>query len=213
MKIVRQEYEQISSAKLPGWLDDHLVDTFLKQALGVDYLKEYLNKINNQSKFSSIEEKLADIKNRIGFDVSNKLRDEIDTIEKQSATKTAKASCGGEVCSCGCEIKNVKTASESDRSELLVSVKEILRFIVDLVKDKPDCVPAEVFNKLSETSQYNAIKNKLDDQELRKFIETQISKSHTSGQSLRYIGTTSDQSMSDNDTADYYNHATPGDTR
>lgn len=203
MKVNRQDYQQITSRDSADWLNDYMIDEFLKNAYGPDYLKQYLDKLNRNN-FSTIEEKMADIKERIGFDVSNRLREEIETIEKSAAKKDCNCGCGG------CSIPP-KTAKE----EAVQRVQQILDFIDDMVSDRPRITVVEVMDAITGTDTYNAVKNQLDHEKLKSAIQQKIddSRENVETEPLKYMpdGGDVEEYASDDRNAEYYNHAQVGD--
>ena len=72
-KINRQNLTEKYSVT-SDWIMDFR-NNLAKNADTIDYLKEYLDSVYNKPSFNSVEEKIADIKNRIGFDLSNRVID------------------------------------------------------------------------------------------------------------------------------------------
>lgn len=224
-KITRDEsYETNKTTAL--WLYEfgHDLD---KKANAPDYLKQYLEKNYKKQKFSSIEEKLADIKRRVGFEIATKITNEL---EKTSSSASSESSCGcpksckkckgdcncGKKEDCGCSVKTAaknKSKKKKDPKDIEI-MDSILKYIKDMVNDKPHLDPLTILSKCREDEalKYNNISKKIDHEKLMKYIEKIISsKEHSGHDHMVYYIPTDQNSLADShiDIAEYYNHAEP----
>ena len=132
MKINRHS-QQEENKTTALWLHEFAYD-LEKNAQNVDYLKDYLNKIQKGKKFGSIEEKLADIRSRVGLDLAIKLSNEIDNINHVSLSSITPGTCCGETQKCSCEVKTAQ-AQHSERDISIMN--NILKYIQDMIKHAP----------------------------------------------------------------------------
>jgi hypothetical protein len=158
----------------------------------------------HRKKFSSIEEKLADIKARIGFDLVSKFDQELN---KTSTEKTASCSMSKDSCSCGCSVKTASTHSEND----IKRMENILKYIKDVVQHEPHLDVAEILNRCRSIDELGFSYLKIDIFKLSKYIEDLLKKNAPNkSNNVEYIP----QDTQDLDTridyeADYYSHSKP----
>ncbi len=231
MKNRITRHDQVETNKTTAfWLYEFAHDLD-KKAHNVDYLKDYINKNYKQKKFNSIEEKLADIKERVGFDLAKKIVNEIEkTSSKEGDTgcgcgtkcKKCKGDCNCKAAegSCGCQ---TKTASKKDgpkkklkgkNKEDIAIMQNILNYITSMIQDQPHLDPMTVLSRCKEVDglKYNNISNKIDQGKLMSFVEKLISSAgHDDHNHLIYYVPMDSNSLTDSkiDIAEYYNHAEP----
>ena len=184
------------------WLYEFAYD-LEKNAQNVDYLKNYLDKMHNKKKFNSIEEKLADIRERVGFDIARNITNEI---EKISQTKESfnKEECGCDSCEC-----SVKTAMKHPERDVQI-MGNILNYIKDMVKHVSYLDPVTILTRCKEEEglRFNDIQNKIDREKLISYIKDLSG--NTSDEPLaKYTPDNSTHERVDDDIAEYYNHAEP----
>jgi hypothetical protein len=236
MKVNRQS--DIETNKTTAfWLYEFAHD-LEKKAAGTDYLKEYLNKNYNNKKFNTIEEKLADIRERIGFNIATKIVEQIEKNSQDSKeSKTAKkeSGCGcGKSCKkckgdCNCEKEcscSVKTASKKNKSskknkksdldyeEQVMIMDGIIKYIKEMVSHEPHLPTIVVLDRCrsQEGLRYQSIEKNIDHDMLKSFIETLFSqRASTKYEPINYVPNDSTaHNFSYNDSvAEYYNHAEP----
>lgn len=165
---------------------------------------ENLKPIINRKKYSSIEEKLDDIKARIGFDMVSKLDDELN----KTSDLDKDCGCEGHEGSCSCKIK---TAEYKHPEDDVKKMKNVLNYISDMVKAEPHLSSAAVISRCRDTEGLGFNHLRIDHGKLRSFIEDLISKYDKNESSdISYVprdeGRENDFS---NDQADYYSHAKP----
>lgn len=201
-----------------------------KKAQNVDYLKDYINKNYNKKKFNSIEEKLADIKKRVGFDLAKKIVDQIEKTSSDSNEQGAGCGCPSTCKKCKGDCKcekpcscSVKTASKKDSSkktkkpkkkEHVDIMKTILKYIKDMVIDQPYLDPTTVMSRCKETEglKYNHISHIINHDRLMSYIEKVLSQHGHAGHNHQvYYIPLDPSSLVDSkiDIADYYSHAEP----
>lgn len=194
-----EESNDINS--LPFWLYEFAFD-LQKNAGNIDYLKQYLSQKTN--KFNTIEEKLADIKERIGFDLSQKISEEMEKVSNiKEASESSSCGCGGSCCS-------IKTASKkSPHSKRDVdTMRNILRYIKDMVSHEPDVSSSVVLHRCKEEDGlgFKELSNKINRDKLISYIDSLLLSNKNSSNSVVYTPL-SDELSSGDDVAEYYNHA------
>lgn len=140
---------------------------------GIDYLQQLFQQT---SRFNSIDEKMADIKQRIGFDLINKVSEELEKHEKIASQKEP-CECGG---SCGCK---VKTASYKHPQKDVDQMQVILSYIRDMAKSEPHLDPATVISRCREEDGLRFGDLRINMTKLKDFIGEQLEKHHGEGDS------------------------------
>jgi hypothetical protein len=120
MKVKRQNISEEYTTTV-DWISD-FSSGIQKSADFLDNLKSIMKKRND---FSSIDEKMADIKSRVGYDIVKNIDNNYS-----SEVKSAFA--------CGCNECKVCDVKESYGEDALSSMEVVLKYIEDLVKDTPE---------------------------------------------------------------------------
>lgn len=130
MKIQRQNLSEEYSTTA-DWLSD-FANGMTKSA---DYLSNLRSIMKKRNDFNTIEEKMADLRDRAGFDIIKKVSPNGSQDEKLAAASCCE-SCdvggGCESCSCG------KSKCPSCNAELFSVIRNVIRYIADLAKDRPE---------------------------------------------------------------------------
>ncbi len=151
-----------------------LVAELEKKAAGVDYLQQVFQK----GKFSSIDEKMADIKERIGFDLINKVSEELD---KRDGVKTASehhdCGCGGPKKACACDIK---TAEYKHPEDDVSKMANILSYIQDMVKSEPHLDTLTVVSRCKDEENLKFDDLRINMSKLKEYIEENLQSVHSS---------------------------------
>lgn len=178
------------------WLHEFMYD-LEKNAHQIDFLKDYVNKnFNNKKEFLTIDEKLADIKHRVGFDLAVKV---VNEMEK---TSTASSDCD---CNDSCRCK-IKTAS--NESDVFV-MGNILKYIREMTTAEPHLNSSVILSRCKEEPQlrYYEIESRIDSAKLLNYIKSLLK--HPKTESVNYISIDNDSNLDADNTADYYGHANP----
>ena len=190
------------------WLHEFAYD-LEKNAQEIDYLKDYFDKLHKNKIFGSIEEKLADIRSRVGLDLAIKLSNEIDKVNNITLTSTASSSCCGPT-TCSCTNKTAQ-AKHSERD--IIVMGNILKYIQDMIKHEPHLDSAVIISRCrnEEGLRFNDLEKKIDHGKLIKYINDLLGVHDPS--KLENISYTPSQSITEYDAddriAEYYNHAEP----
>jgi hypothetical protein len=230
MKVNRVDNTGINSSS-PFWLYEFAHDLD-KKANQIDYLKEYLDKTYKKKKFNTIEEKLADIRDRVGFDVAKKI---INELEKKSNTAQEEKTANEESCGCkkpckckeDCKCKvtktdcgcNKKTAShDHDHNDEAFKRREekmqvIMDYIKEMIKDyvsrKLDVNEIIIIRACKSNNALGFESVNIDEGILKEFINYEINKYKKSDEPRKesYIPMVDTYNPNPEDqVADYYSH-------
>lgn len=164
-KVYRYEEKEKNKINIP-WLAVFVAD-LEKQAGGVDYLQHIFNK---QEKFSSIDEKMADIKKRIGFDLINKVSEELEGSDVKTASKHG-CGCGGPKTSCSC---STKTADYQHPKEDVDRMSNILKYIEDMAKSEPHLDTLTVISRCKDEENLKFSDLRINMSKLKDYIAEQL---------------------------------------
>lgn len=188
------------------WLYEFAYD-LEKNAQNIDYLKDYLSRQNKSKDFNNIEDKLADIRSRVGLDLAIKLSNEIDN---QVHLASVKDSCCGINQKCSCKTK-IAQAQHSERDISIMN--NILKYIRDMVKHEPHLDSAVIISKCKneEGLRFNDLESKIDHTKLIKYINDLLGINNPAN--LEQVSYTPSEAITEYDAddriAEYYNHAEP----
>lgn len=209
MKIERHGTKETNKTTA-FWLHEFAYD-LEKNAQNIDYLKDYLNKLHKEKKFDSIEDKLADIRSRVGLDLAIKLSNEIDNINNHvSLSSVVASSCCGTTHKCTCEVKTAQV-HHSERDIMIMG--NILKYIQDMIKHEPHLDSAVILSRCQneEGLRFNDLEKKIDHTKLRKYINDLLGVNNDS--QLESVSYTPNKPLTeyeaDDRVAEYYNHAEP----
>lgn len=198
MKITRHNYDEDYNVTA-DWLKD-FADQFSKKSYNIENATSIRNIVEDKKVFATIEEKMADIKKRIGFD-------EIEKLHKQSDAKTAshKCKCGLD-CSC-----SVKTASKEHSQEDLDAMSCILKYIKDLVHhEHQNLTPIMVISRCREEPGLNFENLPIDMDKLENYTKKLLSKYNKKPETVKYMPLDDAVNNFDsNPEAEYWSHAFP----
>lgn len=199
MTIRRQDYEEENKITAL-WLYEFAYD-LEKNAHNIDYLRDYLSKIHKNKKFDSIEEKLADIRERVGFNLTRKIVNEIEKIshEDDSSMKTSSKNIG-----------SIKTAMDHSDKDIEL-MDNILTYIKDMIRHEPHLNSTIIiFRCKSEDGlRYRELESKIDKGKLVNYIKDLLkaqSSSHDS-ELAKYVPSDLNIESENDSVAEYYNHA------
>ncbi len=214
MKVTRQNINEEYNTTV-DWVSDFERDL----EKNADFLTNLKSIFKSRSeKFSTIDEKMADIKNRVGFDLIKDVDNNIDI--KTSALNKDASSCGAEKdggnkcgpCSTGKSCGSGKSHDyEKSRKEKIDSIVELLRYIQDTVKNEPHLDEPVILDRCRKERSYG-LENINDMSKLKHFISNAVETSKPFSIKLEYVPhepVSSSESMFD-DTADYYQHGLVG---
>jgi len=185
-----------------GLMQDWLI-LFAHEFQKEGYL-ENLKPVVRRKHYISIEEKMADIKQRIGFDVVSKLTDELEDLSKQSQAKGS-CDCGGGCC-------EVKTATYKHSERDVKLMRNILSYIDDMAKAEPHLSSTAILSRCRDAEGLQFGSLRIDEEKLKSYVSDLLNKyGDDSVEDVRYERR-EDEPVSANsglDQADYYSHARP----
>lgn len=203
MKIQRQSLDEEYSTTA-DWLVD-FADSLQKKSYNIENLRNIRQMTDSPKKFATIEEKMEDIKQRIGFEIIKQMHEKNDV-------KTAAAEdcgCGGpEPSKCQCEIK---TASAEHDPEDLKAMSKIIKYIKALVKDRHAVLtPVQVINECREQPNLHFSKLPINMDVLKDFIAKELDKYQDYDEDASYIPRDDLSETSDpNQESEFWSHAFP----
>lgn len=203
MKVKRQEYYEQNKTTEAFWLREFGYD-LEKNADHLDYLKQYLEQKFKINEFKSIDEKLADIRNRVGFDLARKISDEI---EKVGAHDESHCGCEPIKQTCGCPVKN---ASVQHSKENVAQMKNVLKYIKDVSNHEPHLSSIIILERCKKEDGLKFNDLPVDIEKLKKYIDTLLEKHDHKEEDVKYQPkNNSEPESAEDQVAEYYRHAEP----
>lgn len=201
MKIKRQDcYEQNKTSVF--WLNEFGYD-LEKNADHLDYLKLYLEKKYKTTNFKSIDEKLADIKDRVGFDLARKISDEIEKTSSACACVVPKVKHSN----CECKVKVANSVHSKDDVECM---KNILSYIKSLVSHERHLSSIAVLERCKQEDGLKFNELPIDIGKLKDHIDKLLKQYDVKSEKVTYHPPVSMHPSEAEDTvAEYYHHAEP----
>jgi hypothetical protein len=175
-----------------GWLNDF----FSKVAKDTPPAPPIINA--SKEKFATIEEKMADIRDRVGFgSISGIMKESSSDMTVESSKKCV---CGKSKKNCVCN-KNVS-------KEKVLKLKNILKYISDMLDSEPHLLEPEIVAKCMENKDLDFESLRVRPEKLKKFIN----KKKKSPEKIEVVYIKPEVDTSKNiaeDIADYYRHSMP----
>jgi hypothetical protein len=199
MKITRQDTAE-SYNTTANWLKD-FADSLKKDANFIDNFKKIKNK-----EFGSIEEKMADIRQRVGFDLIKTMKDE------PAQVKSASAKCDHVKDESDTEECKVCKAKKVLDEEGLSILKNFVEYAIDFGKSRPDASIEAIIHecKRDPKLKFEKIEKNINPKSLRKMLKTKLSKYRKEKEDkVKYVSDETTSSSMQNDLADYVLHASP----
>jgi hypothetical protein len=192
VKVVRQNIDESYDITC-DWIKD-FAKSLTKNA---DFLDTLRSRFHGKETFSSVEDKMEDIKKRVGFDKIIKTNQSNQIVSEAGC---AEENTGGEArpCDAGDEKSN------NDRAELVAVIENVLRFIRDAAKDRPHRPASVILEECGES--FDLDNMSIDRNKLHDYVKDHLKMNRVSdNNSVEYIPyEPGDEGGSD--TADYYRH-------
>jgi len=199
MKVTRQILSEEYNTTV-DWIND-FANNLEKNA---DYLSNLRSVMKKRNDFSTIEEKMADLKERAGFDL-------IKNINTKDNQNIKSAGCGDTCCDekagkgkCGtCESK------KEGGGEVLEVLRTILEYIQAFASDRADLGYGAVMTHCREHPKlgFDKVESKIDHSKFRKLVEKILKQHKSSPEKVEYMSEADMPSSYDDDIADYMSHA------
>ena len=192
MKVNRQNLTEEYNTTA-GWVRD-FSNGLSKNA---DYLDNLRSIMKKRKDFDTIDEKMADLKSRAGFD----LLKNVDAIGEEAVKE---AGCGCGTCG-GCSAKSGKA---SDKKELSLKLKKVIEYISSFAKDRPEAGYGAVIAHCREHPHlgFDKLERRLN-HKFKGAVQSILKKHKKDPEAVEYISGADMTSSYDNDMADYYSHA------
>ena len=214
MKITRQDSNESYNTTV-DWIKDfakNLESSNIRQA---DHLDNIRRMVNKKKDFATIEEKMADIKSRVGFTIIKETSN--DNINVKSASSCG-CDDGAESCSCDVPCNcggtcDACSAAKKYGSEIILLLRTILEYVRDFAKDRPEIGADAMIAHVREQPKLNfhTIHDKIDPVKFKNTVSKLLSKHQNKKDVVKY---NPEESMIDahsaSDIADYVSHANTG---
>lgn len=202
MKVRRQNLSE-EYTTTAGWVRD-FSNGLTKNADFLSNLKSIMKKRND---FDTIEEKMADLRSRVGFDLVKSIDGSKDENVKEAGKNCNCDTCssGGDCgCNCGCGTCGLK----SDKKQLAMDAKRIIEYIKDLANDRPDIGYEACIAHCREhpTLGFDRVEKRLNSK-FSDAVRSILGNHKKDPEAVEYISGVDVVSTHDDDTADYYSHA------
>lgn len=198
---IKEEYNTTAD-----WLQD-FARQLEKKSYNIENLTNIRQMNDGPKKFATIEEKMADIKQRIGFETIKKMHEDSGLKDKVAGHDCGCK--GSDPTACACE---VKTASEKKhKEEDLKLMKVILDYIVDLCEHEHETLsPVMVISKCRDEAGLHFDDLPINTEKLKEFISNTLDKYSSDEEVVKYIPRDDALDQSDkNPEAEYWSHANP----
>lgn len=208
MSAIKRQKDQTERYGITAsWLYEFAHD-LEKKSGSIDYLKEYLDSQKKKKGFSTIEEKLADIKDRVGFDLARKISEETNKApHKISAEASTACACQNTCQSCQ---QQTKTAQQKHSEKDVKAMENVLKYIQDMVRHESHLDVGSVISRCRAEEGLGFSELRIDLGKLRKYIEGLLAEHQEEHASATYIPKDRMEiDLAEDMQADYYNHANP----
>ena len=176
-----------------------------------DFLDTLRGRIDGRNKFSSVEEKLNDIKARVGFDKITSANKPDIVAEAGCSSEPGKGECSacgaGKECGCG-------PKGEATNDALMATISDLLRFVREAAKDKPHRPASVIMDECEDSFFVSNIKD-FDSDKLKSYIDDHLKLNRKDdSESVEYISYSpnADSETMQNEIAEYYQHGS-GETK
>lgn len=213
MKIKRQEYQEQYNVTV-DWLND-FAKSLEKKSYNLENIKNIgqIGKIPHR--FATIEEKMTDIKARVGFSIIKQMHENNENIITASENKEH-CPCGGhepEVCACNVKTAAKKSEKKSPKKEHVDGMKLVLKYIKDLCKhEHTNLTPIMVISRCRQEDglRFNELPIQMD--KLIKFIEKNLNKYEENDSEIQVTYIPIDTALAPvdlNSQSEFWGHAFP----
>jgi hypothetical protein len=193
MKVNRQNLTEEYSTTA-GWVRD-FSNGLSKNA---DYLDNLRSIMKKRKDFKTIDEKMADMKARAGFDIIKNV-----DISEENTIKEAGCGCG-DTCK-GC---STKSPGASDKKELAKKLGEVMSYIASFVKDRPDAGYGAIITHCREHPHlgFDKLERRLN-HKFKDAVRAILKSQEKDPEAVEYIQGADMTSSHNDDMAEYYSHA------
>ncbi len=150
-------------------------------------------------KFATIEEKMADIKSRVGFSSVSDLKKESSLKEKEKSSKK---------CKCGAPKENCICKKNADKERVL-ALKTVLKYISDMIESEPHLLEPEILARCVDNKDLNFESIGIRPKKLSSFINSKKAPKSDSIEVIYVKPSIDNNSNPLENMADYYRHGMP----
>ena len=202
MKVNRQRISEEYNTTV-DWVND-FANNLSKNADYLDNLRSIMKKRND---FSTIDEKMADLKARAGFDLIKN----IDNDDKNTKSASCCEGCDkgtGACSSCSCGKAKCSTCNKDTHSTL----RNILNYIKEFSSDRPEAGYGTIISHCRDHPRlgFDRVEGKIDHNKFKSLIEKILSGRENNPDEVKYIPEAEMSFEENEDIADYMAHAQPG---
>lgn len=209
MKITRQDIMERYNTTA-DWLQDFDRNMGKK----ADFLSNIKTIMHKRKDFATIEEKMADIRQRAGFGLIKETSEEMSDVNVKSAAE----------CTCGTcpRCKGALLEHDSDNKaahaeildvqrESLDTLKMILKYIESFISDRSSISYDGILAHCREHPKlgFDKIEKKIDHTKFRDLVNKLLNKHKNRAEEVEYVPEAESHSTHDHDLADYVRHALP----
>lgn len=178
-----------------------------------NYLNNLETILRKRKDFPTIEEKMADIRQRAGFDIIKDV-EKLNISKKASQCSACMDGCGCDekcncpkscsCCGCSCEKYNCKKCNYS----FIKKIKNLIKYMQEFSKDRPDAGLSIIMTHCRNHPDLNfhEIESKIDNKKFKILLEKLLKKSEDLDKEVKYIPDNGDREV-ESDVADYFQHA------
>ena len=198
MKITRQNQVEEYNTTV-DWLKD-FANSLTKKA---DFLNNF-KKLKSKD-FDTIEEKMADIKNRVGFDIVKTLKNNIDDNIKSASQKCDHLKDKDPEC----EVCKSNKKIDPEKKEIL---KNIIEYAIDFGKNRSDVSIEAIIHECKNHPglKFEKVEKFINNKKFKDLISSKLEKNRKRKEDkVKYIKEDFNSSLYNNDVADYMAHANP----
>lgn len=185
MSVIKRTYESEKYSTTVDWLKD-FSDKFSKEATSISQLRP----VASTEKFATIEDKMKDIRARVGFDSIGSFasKDDIEIIASSSGKK-----------------KKAKKPSK----ERIASLQNVLKYISEMIVAEPYLLEPEITARCLDNRDLGFESLRIKSDELKKFIDEKKPKDSVQIDVKYFKPGITDHIGQAEEIADYYQHGLP----
>jgi hypothetical protein len=199
MKVNRQDSNEKNNITAP-WLYEFAYDLEKGAYNNVDYLKDYFDGRKKDKSFKSIDEKMADIKERVGFNLARKISEEVNKDDKVTISEDS------------LKTVNIKNAEYKHSEKDIKLMDNIMRYVKDMVKHEPHLDRAIIIARCRDEDDLGFGRLRINLEKFYNWVDEQLEEASDKKDSelIYYIPS---EPFGDSDTqdweAEYYRHSKP----
>jgi hypothetical protein len=202
MKVNRQRISEEYNTTV-DWVND-FANNLEKNA---DYLSNLRSIMKKRNDFSTIDEKMADLKARAGFDLIKNIDNDGENKKSASCCEGCSKGTGG-CSSCSCGKSKCSTCNKDTHNTL----RNILNYIKEFSSDRPEAGYGTIISHCREHPKlgFDRVESKIDHNKFKSLIEKILGGRENNPDEVKYMPEAEMSFEENEDIADYMAHASPG---